>query len=127
MVKARSGEVCEICRRQRHNDFSHRVAASQGGLYRPANGVSACRGCHTWLHASPARARAGGWHLTSDADPIAVPVWLDTLAGHGWCLLDDSGLAIPLGSAFSLGLGIPELPPTAGIPRPRTPLEARTT
>jgi hypothetical protein len=106
-VRDRSGGRCEIpviieetdlgrLRRWRERcpgqleEMSHRLAASKLGAWSPVNILSTCWPCHRWLHAEPAAAFAGGWHVPAESDPGAVPVWLLD-PWPGWWLLADLG------------------------------------
>lgn len=74
----------------------HRGLRSQGQhggeLHQPSNLISLCgtgtTGCHGWIHAHPAQARAYGWLLQAGDNTTETPVYTRR---HGWILLDDDG------------------------------------
>lgn len=91
IVRARADDRCEVCGAL-GTDWSHRIAASRGGLLIPFNGLWLDRACHNWAHANPDLARAAGIHLPTGADPELEPVWLrPALAWPGWWFLTDWG------------------------------------
>lgn len=63
---------------------------SQGGKDTFSNLVTLCAGCHMWVHANPAAARAGGWLLGRGSEPAMVPVDHFRWPG-GPILLSDDG------------------------------------
>jgi hypothetical protein len=91
-VGSRSGGRCEIDPLDAATDWSHRVARSRGGSWRPANGIDTCRRHHREAHDQPERARALGWHVRTGQDPATVPVRLAV----GWALLGDDGSVTPV-------------------------------
>ena len=91
IVRERS-ESCEVCDQAVGTEFSHRVAAGQGGLWTPANGCRACRRCHSLIHARPDYAMARGWMLPSHADPFTTPALLRTWFGEWWVILTGDGM-----------------------------------
>lgn len=97
LVRARSGGVCEVCRRERATNFQHRLAEGHGGQYTACNGLDVCgmgnaSGCHGRIHQYPLIAYERGWSVRSGHDPAVQPVWL---AGHGWSLLRADGSISP--------------------------------
>lgn len=107
LVKRRSGGVCEIqvSREVCHGralDFSHRVREGQGGPWSASNGLHACRGCHAWLDANRAAARAKGWSLRS-TDPLDGEVMYRNR--RRVVLLDDGTMRAP-GDNDGWGLGL---------------------
>lgn len=103
VVAGRAMGRCEVCRRQANN-WAHRVARSQGGLWTPSNGVLMCgsgtTGCHGWCHHNRPDARTGGWILDAGADPREVAVWLAPLSlWPGWWFLEDDGTLTAAGDA----------------------------
>lgn len=97
----RSGRVCEIRSAAadclgRASEASHRIKRGGGGRHgeacerngRLSNLTHACTNCHRWIHSHPEAARAAGWMLNEDDDPLAKGL---LYAGRGWCLLDDEG------------------------------------
>lgn len=92
LVNDRSHGRCEVCAAKDSLQWSHRRARGQGGSWAPSNGCRLCYACHAWVEAQPVLADAGGWRLVHrDVDPATVPVWLNTVNGFGWWLLDDDG------------------------------------
>jgi hypothetical protein len=111
VILGRTGHVCEGCRSQRWTDKAHRVAASAGGRWRPANVLGLCRACHGWAHAQPAHARAAGWMLTAGTDPELEPVFLASASLiPGWYLLDGDGSPCDADTPLDR-LALPQLPP----------------
>jgi hypothetical protein len=96
IMAARSGGVCEGCRRAAATDWSHRKPRSQGGPWCPSNGLHLCRDCHAWIHHNPIEAYSVGWGLRSTTDPATTPA---LLAVHGWVLLTTDGNFTPTGEA----------------------------
>lgn len=98
-VRARSGGVCEIwmCGGARAHDWSHRVRRGQGGSWSPANGLDACRDCHSTITTHPwtCDAEAKGWALRSTAVPERTPC----LRRGEWVWLLPSGGVEPLSAA----------------------------
>lgn len=92
VILGRTGRVCEGCRSATWTDKAHRVAASAGGRWQPANVLGLCRRCHGWAHANPLDAKAAGWILTSGADPELAPVFLASASlTPGWYWLNEHG------------------------------------
>jgi len=101
-LKLRSGGLCEIqapgCL-ELATDFSHRKKVGAGGRKGAAavvhhvlsNALAGCRGCHSFLHASPAASYSAGWMLREHQNPLAEPV---VYRGQ-WCLLTDDGSVLP--------------------------------
>ena len=83
LVRVRAGGRCEavvsaeVCL-GRATNFHHRKPRSLGGEWSAANGLQVCgsgtTGCHGWITANPAGARAKGWSVSSYADPALVSV-----------------------------------------------------
>jgi len=90
IVKARANDRCELCRAT-PVDMAHRVDASDGGPWAPANLIALCRRCHDWCHHWPLMAGDAGWRLKSTADYLAEPVFLMTEIGFRWVRLNDEG------------------------------------
>jgi hypothetical protein len=87
-VHARSGGVDEILGQGEAVHFSHRWAAGQLGMWRPANGLHLSAAVHGWLHHHPELAQAGGWHVLSGTVLQDAPVWL-ARPWPGWWLIND--------------------------------------
>lgn len=87
-VYARSGGVDEILGHGQAQHFSHRWAAGQLGVWRPANGLHLAASTHAWLHQHPTLAKAGGWHVLPDTRLQTAPVWL-ARPWPAWWLIDD--------------------------------------
>jgi hypothetical protein len=98
LVLGRDHWQCCVCGGELHGqrgfDWSlhHRLRRSQGIDHSPSNTVSVCGhgtvGCHSDIHANPAKARETGWLLRSTDDPLKVVM---AHAVHGWVLLDNYG------------------------------------
>lgn len=73
-------------------DFSHRWGQGTAGPDLASNGLWACRLCHSWCHAHPAKAKDQGWMLRSLSETLTEPAWYQ---GNRWVLLDDKGGIIP--------------------------------
>src|SRR5687767_9608328 len=97
-VLERDGYQCVVCSGGLHgtrgSDYSlhHRKLRSQGGDNRTSNLISVCghgtAGCHSNIHAAPAKAMEAGWIVSREHDPA------QTLMAHslyGYVLLDDQG------------------------------------
>lgn len=74
----------------------HRKRRSQGGTNDAENLIlldgTGTTGCHGWVHAHPAEARAAGWLLLESQDPAAERVMVATGPGvFAWFLLSDDG------------------------------------
>jgi hypothetical protein len=99
-VEGRSGGWCEmrvdgVCFGSADN-WCHRIAQGQGGLWQASNGLAGCgsgtTGCHGWCHANPAAAQELGWMLLSTAKPLLEPAYIHTIRfGLAWVLLRDDG------------------------------------
>ena len=82
LVAARSGGVCERCRRALAVDVHHRRARGMGGtgaagINSLSNLVHLCRACHGWVEADLGAASASGWKIPLGEDPAVastVPV-----------------------------------------------------
>lgn len=99
VILGRTGRVCEGCRSQRWTDKAHRVAASAGGRWQPANVLGLCRACHGWAHANPTAAQGAGWMLPGGATPELVPVFLvSATLTPGWYWLNERGEPYNYGS-----------------------------
>jgi hypothetical protein len=78
-------------------EFSHRLAAGQGGHWVAENGLWVCGhgnldGCHGWIHQHPLDAKDNGWIVPWPADPATRRTRIHTAAyGHAWVLLDRRG------------------------------------
>ena len=59
---------CERCGARPAVDAHHRKLVSQGGPDVASNLAALCRECHSWCHAYPLDARAGGWIVTAGTD-----------------------------------------------------------
>lgn len=101
-LTVRSGGVCEMafpdCMGQA-TDPAHRIRTGMGGRKRASktahdvlsNLVHACRRCHSWTHAEPAKAYAMGLMLRDGSNPLKEPV---VVRGR-WVLLDNQGSITP--------------------------------
>lgn len=94
IVRRRSGGNCERCGRPDRLTVHHRRKRSHGGLWSPENCLHLCgsgtTGCHGWVEANPAAARASGfWLFTGDSTETPV------LYRHRWQVLDDVGGVTP--------------------------------
>jgi hypothetical protein len=78
----------EILGHGQGTEFSHRVRASQGGTYRPANGIWLSHSVHAWLDEHRDLAVAGGWQLLAHQVPQDAPMWL-ALPWPGWWVAED--------------------------------------
>ena len=91
VVQVRSGGMCEMGCGMPGQDWSHRRSAAQGGQWRPANGLKACRRCHHACEVTaPLLADLGGWRIVHrDPDPAAAPVYLQAWGTRaaGWYFL----------------------------------------
>jgi hypothetical protein len=123
VVYARSGGACELRGVHRAESWSHRMAKSRGGLWRPSNGLHLCgsgtTGCHGWLEAHPLWAGEGGWHIRRlhTANPLDIPVYLrPTGMEPGWFLLDDAGGRWPIDPADYGRPAVPAHVPPAARP-----------
>jgi len=81
LVLGRDEHACARCGMSvtdRPRSIHHRVRRSQGGGNSPENLITLCgsgvTGCHGWVHANVAEARAPGWLLLGDDDPLAESV-----------------------------------------------------
>lgn len=107
VILGRTGRVCEGCRSAAWTDKAHRVAASAGGRWQPANVLGLCRACHGWAHANPLDAMVAGWILPAGTDPTLAPVFLASASvWAGWYLLDADGSPAAVDE-----YGPPPLPP----------------
>jgi hypothetical protein len=64
----------------------------------PAGVLHLCHDCHQGprgVESDRDRARAMGWLIGPQDSPELVPVWLATLYGDGWWLLDNEGCYTP--------------------------------
>lgn len=95
IVYARSGGDCEVriegvCL-GRATNWHHRKNKSQGGLWRPSNGLHLCgsgtTGCHGWITHEPKLSYVKGWAVRGCDDPRAVAV----LVGRRFVFLTDGG------------------------------------
>lgn len=112
VILGRTGRVCEGCRSAAWTDKAHRVAASAGGRWQPANVLGLCRGCHGWAHANPAHARAAGWILPSGSDVELEPVFLASASlTPGWYWLNVDGSPNGYGHDDGFPGALPSLPP----------------
>lgn len=66
--------LCECCGDRRGAEWSHRIGRAQGGTWAVSNGLWACSKCHRWMHANPNAAKALGWHVHPEDDPLTVVV-----------------------------------------------------
>lgn len=78
-VSARSGGICENCGKQRATDKHHRLNASRGGKWHPANILDLCRLCHHRVTVNPSWAESRGLSLPTSLvySPAAVPVRIE--------------------------------------------------
>lgn len=54
--------ICQRCSQAPSTDVHEPLLRSRGGdPLDPAQCVALCRPCHSWIHANPAEATAGGW------------------------------------------------------------------
>lgn len=89
IVRRRSEGWCEACDRRAATDWHHRQNRSQGGDWRPSNGMHLCRPCHRDItDPRDDTPRRNGWTIPRASDPSKERVWH---ARHGWCLLSDAG------------------------------------
>lgn len=93
LLAARSGGLCEVCRREPATDAHHRQNRSQGGRWEITNLLRLCHEHHMHVTVNPAVAVERGWSVRSTADPAATPVWL---AGRGWSYLRPDGSVAPV-------------------------------
>jgi hypothetical protein len=99
IVRARSLGLCEACRGHGIHTH-HRQARGMGGVHRagaaavnrPAALVRLCLTCHQDVESSRTWAESRGLLVPRPTDPATVPVYLDTVNGRGWFLLDDDGM-----------------------------------
>ena len=98
-VRIRSGEICEICHRQRATNMHHRKRA--GRVWTPSNvlhlcgsGTSGCHGMVTDTNGRAAEFKANGWIVPSWEDPFETPVRM----WNGMYYLDDEGGMTRVGS-----------------------------
>jgi 5-methylcytosine-specific restriction protein A len=94
-VAARSGSMCELCGQRRAVEVHHRRPRRMGGtrwagIHSLANLVHLDEVCHDWAEDRSVLADAAGVRLVhrGDVDPAEVPVWLASVNGTGWYLLD---------------------------------------
>ena len=99
LARQRAQGGCEVCGRARGQQTHHRQPRQMGGVHRAGTRVNrvscllrACLGCHDWIE-DEGRAHAYdlGLLVRRPTDPATVPVWLVTVYGEGWHLLDDDG------------------------------------
>lgn len=90
---------CERCGSGEYSDVQlhHRRPRQMSGSKRPdTNEASNCLaldgGCHRWVESYRAKSYDAGWLLRSGQTPAEEPV---VYRGE-WCLLTDSGEAIPV-------------------------------
>jgi len=114
-LTAETAAVDEILGHGTATDFSHRVRASQGGTYRPANGLFLSRAVHSFLDENRDLAVAGGWQLAAHQVPQEEPMWLP-LPFPGWWLAEDRLSDGPHVLTFADDQPV----------RPRLPFESRT-
>lgn len=81
---AQRDDCCQRCGFTGRLEAHHRRAKASGGSSARAhtqcacNGVLLCRGCHSWVHLNPRKARAEGWIvLQSVSRPGTVPIITD--------------------------------------------------
>lgn len=94
IVYARSGGDCEVriegvCQ-GRATNWHHRKNRSQGGLWRPSNGLHLCgsgtTGCHGWITHEPEVSFRKGWAVRMRWEPEDVAAFI---AGRFVLLTDD--------------------------------------
>lgn len=59
------------------NDVHHRKLKGMGGSQKldyPANLISLCRTCHSWIHAHPSESYKLGYLVHSWDDPEDIPI-----------------------------------------------------
>lgn len=98
VVLERDHWSCVVCGEPLHGDrginwsIHHRVRRSQGVDNLPSNLIAVCghgtAGCHSNIHAAPAKAREAGWLLRSTDIPAEVPM---AHSQHGWVRLAADG------------------------------------
>lgn len=93
LLAARSGGLCEVCRREPAVDAHHRRNRSQRGQWDISNLLHLCRREHQHIGTHPAVSYERGWSVRSTDDPASVPVFL---AGHGWVYLTADGGRTPV-------------------------------
>lgn len=88
---------CGLAVTQGGFSIHHRVLRSHGTDHSPQNQITLCgsgtTGCHGYVHAHPAAARAAGWMLpgNEDTDPAAEPVMVALPSGYAWFRLLPDG------------------------------------
>lgn len=95
VVYARSGGLCEVCRRPAAS-VHHRVKRGQGGTWNPANLLHLCGDgtmwCHGWIEGHPQHALALGLWLLNGTDPLTRPAYLHPwMWWRGWWFLHEDG------------------------------------
>jgi hypothetical protein len=66
--------LCECCGDRPGTEWSHRIGKGQLGRWDISNGLWACSQCHQWMHANPNAAKALGWMVHPEGDPLTVVV-----------------------------------------------------
>lgn len=119
-IHARSGGLCEVDPTHPADEASHRLSRAHSPsrwLWSPTNLLHLCRAHHAALHADPAAAYAGGWHLRAGQSPPLSPVWL-AVPWPGWWLIvdppDGPHLLVPVAAD---GVGLPDRPTLPALAR----------
>lgn len=95
LIRARSGDLCEVCGRQAESTH-HRTPCGMGGskdpaAHSPANLLRVCgdgtRGCHGMIESNRTVSYGTGRLVHQGDSPTDVPV----LLRHGWVLLTEDG------------------------------------
>lgn len=86
-VAARSGGICERCRKARAVHVHHRQPKQAGGTRRRLahalfNLLHVCFRCHAEIHGDPAKSYKAGWLVLSGGDPALVPLRTRTARGE---------------------------------------------
>ncbi len=98
IVALRSNGICELCSASRFHELHHRQPRGMGGtkrldIHSPANLLALCWRCHHEnVEVQRESAYEKGWLVRRGSDPAETRVWLHTVFGPGWYLLDDEGL-----------------------------------
>lgn len=53
-------------------------------VHSPANGLAACRDCHTWIHLNVTQAELLGWLVPRGFSSATTPAYILTTQGQGW-------------------------------------------
>lgn len=85
-VKARDFGRCVRCGAFGATDIHHRKRRREGG-HPLSNLILVDRGCHSWIHANPTKAKEQGLIVSVWESPVDAPM----KSWRGWTLLDDEG------------------------------------